>query len=337
MFIRIGPTFWVITALALSLAAGCSDVAPFPDFIATSSEPDSIRSNEIVFLSDTQAPLWVETLAIQEDMNRASTGRLFEDIHDRRPAAVFLLGDVVNLGYDDDEWGTLASLVEELRKDSVPVNALMGNHDVMLDVAGGEKRFQERFPSHRRTGYVRIVDSLAVVLLNSNFGTMDDVALESQQQWYEQTMTDLARDRSILGIIVTCHHSPYSNSMLVGSSLESRERFVTRYLAEPKARLFMSGHAHVFEHFRIKGKDLAVIGGGGGLQHPFYSGIDQRFPDLSPTHRKPKFHYTIVRREGNWLEVTVRRLDEDKRRTVDYYAFTIPLGTTSRPPSSSSP
>jgi hypothetical protein len=154
---------------------------------------------------------------------------------------------------------------------------------------------------------------------------MDDIALDSQQRWYEQTMTDLSRDPGIVAIIATCHHSPYTNSILVGSSAQSQERIVTRFLAEPKARLFMSGHAHIFEHFRKEGKDLLVIGGGGGLQHPIYTGSDQQHTDLSPTHVKPKFHYTYVRRFGQRLEVTVRRLDSDKSRTSDYYAFSIPL------------
>jgi len=319
-----------ILAAALMSALGCSEAPPLPPFSAAQTPGDSLWAREIVFVSDTQAPIWVETLALQEDNNRESTARLFADITARKPASVFMLGDAVNLGFDDGEWAIMGTLIDKLRAQGVPVSAILGNHDVMLDSDEGEAQFQRRFPSHRRTGYVRIVDSLAVVLLNSNFRVLGDVALESQQQWYEQTMVDLAHDPGIAAIIVTCHHSPFSNSMLVGSSLESQERFVTRFLAEPKARLFLSGHAHLFEHFRREGKDLLVIGGGGGLQHPFYKGSEQRYADLSPTQGKPKFHYAIVRRLGTRLEVTVRRLEADKSRTADYYAFSIPLRPDAR-------
>jgi 3',5'-cyclic AMP phosphodiesterase CpdA len=311
-------------AAGLALVLGCSDTPHLPPFSATPVPVDSLRPLEIVFISDTQAPLWVETLALPEDGNREATVRLFRDIGERDPSSVFVLGDVVNLGFDEGEWRFIRPLVGDLRSKGIAVSAILGNHEVMFDAGAGERKFQQEFPTHRRTGYLRTVDSLAVIMLNSNFGVLGEVAMESQQQWYEQTLSDLARDPGILGIIVTCHHSPFSNSMLVGSSLEAQERFVGRFLEEPKARLFMSGHAHVFEHFRKGGKDFLVIGGGGGLQHPRYTGSARHHDDLSPAHAKPRFHYTILRRRGQALEITVRRLESDKSRTMDYYAFSIP-------------
>lgn len=315
----------LLASAALSFTIGCSDTPPLPPFAVSPAAPDTLGAPEIVFISDTQAPFWIETLALQEDRNRESTARLFRDIESRQPVSLFILGDVVNLGFDQGEWRIIGSMIDRLRANNISVHALLGNHDVMINSAGGEEIFQRWFPMHRRTGYVRIVDSLAVVMLNSNFGTLEEVALDSQQRWYEQTLADLARDPAILGIIVTCHHSPFSNSKLVGSSLQAQDRFVPGFLAEEKARLFMSGHAHLFEHFRKEGKDFLTIGGGGGLQHPFYAGPEQKHADLSPAHAKPRFHYTSLRRSGNLLEITVRRLEEDKSRTADYYAFSIRL------------
>jgi hypothetical protein len=40
--------------------------------------------------------------------------------------------------------------------------------------------FQQRFPNHNRTGFVEIVDSVAVVLLNSNFNTLSKAEDEAQ-------------------------------------------------------------------------------------------------------------------------------------------------------------
>jgi hypothetical protein len=52
--------------------------------------------------------------------------------------------------------------------------------------------------------------------------------------------------------------------------------------------LFLSGHCHGFEHYKIGGKDFMVIGGGGGLHQPLKQG-EGCLPDLASDY-KPLFH-----------------------------------------------
>jgi hypothetical protein len=116
-------------------------------------------------------------------------------------------------------------------------------------------------------------------------------------------------DSSVQFIISGCHHSPYTNSMIVSSSVDVQQKFVPPFLASTKSRLFLTGHSHNFEHFKVKGKDFLVIGGGGGLHQPLKAG-DKCIPDLQQDF-KPMFHYLSVKRKADRLVVTSNVLSND--------------------------
>src|SRR5881398_1373577 len=124
---------------------------------------------KMIFAADTQAPMWVETVVLKADHNREATKMLFHDIGTQNPEHVFLLGDVVNLGYSSHQWKPMDKYLQSLRDKNIKVDAVLGNHEVMGECKKGEKKFQKRFADHRLTGYVEVSDSVAVVLLNSNF------------------------------------------------------------------------------------------------------------------------------------------------------------------------
>ncbi len=173
----------------------------------------------------------------------------------------------------------------------------------------GQQKFQKRFPNHVRTGYVEIVDSVAVVLLNSNFGTLTAAENELQINWYKKTLHSLDADPSVQFIISSCHHSPYTNSKIVGASTPVQQKIVPLFLASKKSQLFLSGHSHNFEHYKIKGKDFMVIGGGGGLNQPLRSGAGI-FEDVACAY-KPLFHYLTVKRVEDRLVVKSIQLKKD--------------------------
>jgi hypothetical protein len=278
-------------------------------------------SKELVFASDTQAPMWVETLWLKSNNNRFATKKIFEELAERNPSAVFLLGDVVNLGYSDKQWKPMDKYLTDLRNKGITVNAALGNHEVMGKAAAGQRKFQQRFPDHVKTGYVTIKDSIAVVLLNSNFGSLTPEENEQQFTWYKNTLEQLDNDPSILFIISGCHHSPYTNSKIVSCSKDVEQKFVAPFLASKKSRLFLSGHCHDFEHYQKEGKDFFVIGGGGGLHQPLKSGKDA-LPDLASDY-KPNFHYLVVLRENNELKITSRALNTDFKNFNDGLSYTI--------------
>lgn len=271
--------------------------------------PIHASNNEIDFASDTQAPMWVETLWLKSHNNRQATKKIFDNILSRHPRALFLLGDVVNLGYSNRQWRPIDAYIQRLRAKGVGVFAALGNHEVMGQGKRGQRKFQQRFPAHVKTGYVEIVDSVAVILLNSNFRSLTHKDENDQLNWYKNTLKKLDADSSVYFIITGCHHSPYTNSSIVGSSLGVRDQFVPLFLRSAKSKLFLSGHSHNFEHYKIEGKDFIVIGGGGGLHQPLKQGTGV-LPDIDPAY-KPMFHYLTARRTADSLQVKSIRLKPD--------------------------
>ena len=277
----------------------------------------------IAFIGDTQAPLWIEDLFLESHNNAAATQRLLDDLEARQPARLCFLGDVVNMGWRNDRWAGVDSALFRLRRSGCNVQGCLGNHELMTRAAEGERNFQLRFPDHVSTGYVVTGDSLATILLNSNFGKMTSSQVATQQAWYEQMIQHLDSQPGIRAVIVACHHPPFSDSKLVGSSVEVQNRFVAPYLRSAKCRLFVTGHAHLFQHMVVDGKDFVVAGGGGGLQHPMKKKIDGPV-DRSGSY-KPLFQYLTVSLHAGQMEVTSYRLSDDYLRVEKGYAFTIPV------------
>ena len=286
----------------ISLSAG------FAKSQTTQTHPTN-DSSVIAFASDTQAPMLVETIWLKAHHNRAATKMIFNNILNSRPGSLFLLGDVVNLGYSNRQWKPIDGYLKNLRSNNINVHAILGNHEVMGRSKKGQQKFQTRFPDHSRTGYVEIKDSVAIVLLNSNFKTLSANEDEEQVTWYKNTIEKLDADSSIQYIITACHHSPYTNSKIVGCSKDVQQKFVPAYIASKKSCLFLSGHCHGFEHYQMQGKDFMVIGGGGGLHQPLRQG-ENILPDLAKDY-KPLFHYLTVRRMNDHLQVTSYELKND--------------------------
>ncbi len=275
----------------------------------------------IAFASDTQEPMWVETLFLKTDHNLEATRMIFQDVDAVRPAAFFILGDVVSLGRSNGAWKNIDRYIKQTVKDSIPVYATLGNHEVMFGAARGTRNFKTRFPMYDPAGYAEVIDSVAVVLLNSNFAAMNAEAIANQDDWYQKKLKTLDGDPAIKCVIVGCHHSPYTNSTIVRPSVPVQQHFVQPFLASKKGTLFLSGHSHNFERFKTQGKYFLVIGGGGGLHQPLSANNDL-MKDLSPDY-KPAFHYLEIVRDGSALKVLSRRIKADRSGFVDGFSFKV--------------
>ena len=276
-----------------------------------------IQHREIAMVSDTQAPLWIEKLFLKSHDNERATASIFDQIVQLRPSVLFILGDVTSWGAKERKWSAMDRYLKRCRESGIPVHALLGNHDVMGNARNGESNFLGRFPDFVKTGYYQVVDSIAIVMLNSNFRKMTKQEVEIQQKRYRETLASLDLDPGVKVIVVTCHHAPYSNSKTVGSSIPVQEHFVPLFLQTRKCRLFITGHAHAFEHFNMSGKDFLVIGGGGGLHQP----LGHDLADLQPDY-KPLFHFLTLTRSAGHLIVNSWQLRNDysgvdKRSVVD--------------------
>lgn len=298
--------FWVFITLTNSLWAQTTD--------STSRE-------EIAFISDTQAPMCVEKLFLKSNRNTLATQVLFREITQYKPRCLFILGDVVSKGPREKKWREMDRYLAAARANGIPVYALLGNHDVMGNARKGEANFNERFPDQVNTGFVKIVDSIAVVLLNSNFKTLSEVQQKQQQEFYAGALAALEADSAVRCIIVTCHHAPYSNSKIVGSNETVQEQFVPLFKRSAKAKLFMTGHAHDFEYFRFDGKYFLTIGGGGGLHQPLNTGKD-RLPNEAGDYN-PEYQYVLIQRNGAQLTITSNKLKADFSGVETGYSFVI--------------
>jgi Icc-related predicted phosphoesterase len=277
----------------------------------------------IAFISDTQAPMAVEKIWLKPHNNLVATGKLFEDILVTMPNQLFILGDVVSLGYKKKKWLAMDEYLTQCRTSGIPMSAILGNHDVMGNAPKGERLFQQRFPNHIRTGYYMVVDSVATVLLNSNFTKMGSDAVAREEEWLSATLAQLDKDPAIKATIVTCHHAPYTNSTIVKPNTLVQEQFVKAFLQSHKAVLFITGHAHAFEHFKVGGKDFLTIGGGGGLHQPLRKDSESR-EDLSGAY-KPMFHYLTFRRQVGQISINSKYLTDDFSGVKSGYSFSIPL------------
>jgi hypothetical protein len=291
----------------------------------TDMDIDTNKPEILAFVADTQAPMWIEGVFLRKDNNPQATKNVMLDLIKLRPTALFMLGDVVSLGLSNRAWITIDYFLKEFVNLKIPVYGILGNHELMQRPFRGEKNFQKFFPEHVRTGYYRVVDSIAVLLMNSNITSLSPAENKKQAEWYSQTLQELDDDHAITAIIVTCHHSPFTNSRLVSPSNFAQQTFIPPFIKSKKAKLFLSGHAHLFEHFKYKDKDFLVIGGGGGLRHPIgRKGV--RCPDLSTTY-KPAFHYLTVKREHGEMVVTSHALEKDFSGFHEGFTMKIPLET----------
>jgi UDP-2,3-diacylglucosamine pyrophosphatase LpxH len=266
-------------------------------------------SSTIAFLSDTQAPMGIEKLWLKSHQNEQATAFLFNQIKNEHPTALFILGDVVNLSCKNNRWQKIDTYLVACRNMGIKIYGALGNHEVLGNATKGEQNFQLRFPENNKTGYVEIIDSIAVMLLNSNHKNLSATEMELQNRWYKNKLTQLDADSTIKFIIVGCHHSPYSNSKIVGSSKWVQENFVIPFIQSKKCKLFLSGHAHVFEYFKMKGKDFMVIGGGGGLHHPLNKN-ENAFKSETPNYN-PLFHYLTVNLLNGRLQIISHQLKND--------------------------
>jgi len=94
----------------------------------------------IDFVSDTQSPLFAERIIHKLNRNETATSLIFKDITARHPSGLFILGDVVSLGFENQKWKQVDGYLNQLKKDGVPVYATLGNHELMINAAEGEKK-----------------------------------------------------------------------------------------------------------------------------------------------------------------------------------------------------
>ena len=275
---------------------------------APAAQGQSIQKHSsLYFISDCQQPVPGEKIIFNINNNVVARDTLFREIENKNEGYVFMLGDLVGEGSKDKYWRDIDEFLNRLYTQGTIVYGIPGNHEYLMRAKHGINNYRKRFPDLPLNGYCVRTDSMAIVMLNSNFGKLTAVARKYQQKWYQAEMDSLDRDVSVKMVIVCTHHSPYSNSKIVGSSEDVQEAFVPRFKSSPKTKLFLTGHSHNLECFDgSHGKRFMVIGGGGGFDQPLYTGEMEKHKDLISQEIKPRFFYLVVQRDQNVLKVTIR-------------------------------
>jgi predicted phosphodiesterase len=314
MVLKIYKTICIIILLLLFLTgtSTSSDSKRVP-FTSTMREVNGEPS--IIFMSDIQSPLWFEKLAVESNDNEEATQIMLNNIgQDSSVAALFLLGDMTAMGSFGSYWDQLFEKTTSIRKAHIPVFATFGNHEYQPFESKGKAHFAEAFPYIKSDWYSKRIRNIGIIILNSNFSHLDENQQKVQNRWYLESLNKFDADSTIAIIIVGCHHTPFTNSKIVGPSVEVQTYFVQPFIKSKKSKIFLSGHAHAFEHFQNSGKDFFVIGGGGGLLHPLLQGKEQRLQDVS-TQKAERgfFHYIRFILSPNELKMQVVKPSENRR------------------------
>jgi predicted phosphodiesterase len=281
-------------------------------------------SKTILFVSDTQEPLWVETLRLKEHDNPHATQKLFLAMaKESTAAALFHLGDITAVGMFDRNWRSFDTLRNLIK---FPIYPTFGNHEYYFISSIGKEKMLKRFPILEPSWYITRIGNIAVILLNSNFSKLTDDEILAQQQWHTKQLSQLEHDSTISAVIIGCHHSPFTNSSIVNADEEVQRSFVDPFIHSTKTKLFISGHAHLYEHFQSAGKDFLVVGGGGGILQPLKEADDRKWKDLSPEKANRKFfHYVSCEIGENELRLTVKMLANDSSEFEEVDEIVVPI------------
>ncbi len=287
---------------------------------------DRNNSPSIIVISDTQSPLWIETLRLQSDRNEEATKLIYNSVAtDSTCSAVIHLGDLTALGTFESSWNDFDDKVKVIRDAGIPIFPVFGNHEYMFLKSPGIENMTQRFPYLKnQSWYYQRIGAIAFVLFNSNSSKLTESDWDIQKQWFAKTLTTLDQDTSIALIVAGCHHSPYTNSTIVDPSEEIRTDFIPVFLKSKKAKLFLSGHSHAFEHFKVEGKDFLVIGGGGGLLHPLLQGLKQRWHDSYPGAERRFFHYARLLPGKDAMKVQLIKVNAGQSPNEIVYKIDIP-------------
>lgn len=296
----LGVVAMAMHALSCSSLQTTSNVPAFPD-------PNALqhRHARVAVVGDLQRTGAIETWRENNDRHRP---QIISGILADKPDALVLLGDMVWWGAGEGDWAYFDRLMKPVHDSKIGVLPTLGNHDYYGNDNAAMANIMARWPWFRQDGIVRVVDSVAWIILNTN---ADDIGIERMKahlRWFARSLANADADSSILAIIVCGHHPPYTNSTVVGPAMLIQRNFVPLFVASRKGALWLGGHAHAYERFDVSGRVFVVSGGGGGPRQKLQTGNAARYRDQYAGSAIRPLHHLLVERHGSTLAVTMRPL-----------------------------
>ncbi len=270
-----------------------------------------LSQQKIGVIADTQSPIWIELLWSETERNVEATDTLFARLLKEPVDALFFLGDLVAIGSYARHWVPVDAFLDALHQKGIRTYAIPGNHEYSIPAGWGIADFYKRFPDARKLIEIQTIDSIAMVLLDTNYSKLNRKQKEIQDLRYKICMDSLQNNPAVKAIIVCTHQPPFTNSTGVSPDKKIEERLVPTYMATPKAVLFLSGHSHNLERFRQLGKEFLVIGGGGGLRQPLLTSEKLKYTDLMHPTARIRYFYVIIERKRDKLHVKAKGMNAD--------------------------
>lgn len=295
-----------IGLLLVVVLAACSTPQAAPSYVLPWF---SVRPRPVVgILGDTQRTSLLEVWRERNDRQREV---LLRQLAKQRPDVLIHLGDMVFYGSDHDDWDYFDRMMEPARRAGISVLPILGNHEYFGVDDIMQEHVRLRFGDAPLRWSSVVIDSVAYVLLNTNYREIGLDVMEQQRQWYTRTMQQFERADSVLFIVVCGHHPPYTNSTVVDDDELLQQYFLPAYMLSRKTAAWFSGHAHAYEHFYIDWKHFVVSGGGGGPRQRLLTGPGEQHIDMYQPAAEAvlrPFHYCTVERSGRTLHVVMHPL-----------------------------
>jgi predicted MPP superfamily phosphohydrolase len=266
-------------------------------------------SSKILIVGDTQGTSFWEFC---REKNEGITKIVLDRMAKEKPEFIIHLGDVVTRGSSENSWKDFENAAENIRRDSIPIYPILGNHDYWGSNEDALQNFFDNFPYLKNKSWYSIkYNSIGIILLNSNFDDLTDEEIDEQRNWYAETIHKLDGDSSITAIIIACHHPPYTNSTVVNPDMDVQEYFTEPLRAVSKNPiLFFSGHCHSYEHFYFGKAHYFVSGGGGGPRQKLETDpADIKYFDIFEGSKIREFHFFELLIINQALIVNLNYLD----------------------------
>jgi Icc-related predicted phosphoesterase len=278
----------------------------------------------IVIVGDTQQTSFWE---FWRESNTEFTPIILSKIADENPAMIIHLGDVVFQGSSESHWNDFNKFAAPIYNKQIPIFPILGNHEYFGNNETALKNYFYHFPSaNNKQWYSKKYKSICFIFLNSNFDNMSICDINEQDYWLDSTVSAAENDERIIHIIFASHIPPYTNSKVVDDDINVQNYFVPVFKRSKKAILFLSGHAHSYEHFIKEGKHFLVSGGGGGPRHELATDSNSKnfHFDLYSGSQLRNLHYCKLIIHKNNLEIKMIQIDKDTKEWSTGDCFFIP-------------
>jgi len=121
------------------ISTWCCGNTPFH----TDNNSDSVQQT-IVFISDTQVPMWFEKIFVKTHRNEEATKILLNAIAcDSSVSSVFMLGDITAMSSLNSNWVIIDSFLTRLKVCQIHAYATAGNHDYLISPSAGEANLKK--------------------------------------------------------------------------------------------------------------------------------------------------------------------------------------------------